>query len=228
MKAHKKPKDNSMTEHNYNNDNIGNNKKEDKNFNNNNNIDNNKIESKNNSSNDKNEDNKNENINKNNNISNNDSNDEKYAQYLIDPYDEDIWDKYIDNISPKEDYFKIEIDLENDFPEDLSGTIHSKNEYYKFCKKLIFIEDNKVTVKVSQKFAAKFLRNYIINLSLRKNFPTIESKDDAIELIDTKTFYPYSSDEFGGSHHRIFVFKANEKGNFQIKFNTDTVEVKVI
>jgi len=100
-------------------------------------------------------------------------------------------------------------------------------EYENFCKDLIFIEDNKVTIKVNQKFAAEFCRNYTISPEFWSDFPKVESKDESIELIDTRTFYPYSLGTCGGDDHRIFVFKANKKGKFKIKFDTHTVKVKV-
>ena len=101
-------------------------------------------------------------------------------------------------------------------------------QYNNYCKDLIFIEDNKVTVEVNQKFARKFISNFTIAPNCWKDFPTIQSKDEEIELIGTRTFYPYSRDVCGGDDHRIFVFKANQKGNFKIKFSNCTMEVKVI
>ena len=101
-------------------------------------------------------------------------------------------------------------------------------QYNNYCKVLIFIEDNKVTVEVNQKFARKFISNFTIAPNCWKDFPTIQSKDEEIELIETRTFYPYSRDVCGGDDHRIFVFKANQKGNFKIKFSDCTMEVKVI
>ena len=101
-------------------------------------------------------------------------------------------------------------------------------EYKNFCKDLIFIKDNKVTVKVNQKFAEEACRNFTIHPKYWSDYPTVKSKNDEIELIDTQTFYPYPSGTCGGSNHRIFVFKANKKGKFKIKFSTHTVKVKVI
>ena len=103
-----------------------------------------------------------------------------------------------------------------------------KEEYENFRKDLIFIKDNKVTVKVNQKFGAEFSRNFTIAPQYQSNFPKIKSKDYKIELIDTKTFYPYSLGTCGGNHYRIFVFKANKIGNYNIKFDTHTVKVEVI
>ena len=60
-----------------------------------------------------------------------------------------------------------------------------------------------------------------------KSYPKVESKSEEIELIDTRTFYPYPISTCGGDNHRIFVFKANKKGKFKIKFSTHTVKVKV-
>ena len=101
-------------------------------------------------------------------------------------------------------------------------------EYENFCKDLIFIKDNKVTVKVNQKFAEEACRNFTIHPKYWSDYPTVKSKNDEIELIETQTFYPYPSGTCGGSNHRIFVFKANKKGKFKIKFSTHTVKVKVI
>ena len=63
-----------------------------------------------------------------------------------------------------------------------------KEEYENFRKDLIFIKDNKVTVKVNQKLGAEFSRNFTIAPQYQSNFPKIKSKDYKIELIDTKTF----------------------------------------
>ena len=100
-------------------------------------------------------------------------------------------------------------------------------QYEKYCKDLIFIEDDKVTVKVNQKFAEVFLRNYTIPPEYWEDFPTLEWKNEEIELIETRTFYPYSIGACGGYNHKVFVFKANSTGNFKIKFSDHPVEVKV-
>ena len=47
-----------------------------------------------------------------------------------------------------------------------------------------------------------------------------------MELIKTRKFYPYPPDTCGGSEHKIFVFRANKKGKFKIKFSTHIVKVK--
>ena len=89
-------------------------------------------------------------------------------------------------------------------------------QYTNYCKDLIFIEDNKVTVEVNQKFARKFISNFTIAPKCWKDFPTIQSKDEEIELIETRTFYPYSRDVCGGCDHRIFVFKTNHSYHIHI------------
>ena len=58
-------------------------------------------------------------------------------------------------------------------------------KYENFCKDLIFIKDKKVIIKVNQKFAAEFCRNFTIAPNYQSDFPVIKSKDESIELIDT-------------------------------------------
>ena len=53
-------------------------------------------------------------------------------------------------------------------------------EYKDFCKDLIFIEKNKITVRVNQKFAREFIINFTIFSNIGKEFPTLDSKDDSI------------------------------------------------
>ena len=100
-------------------------------------------------------------------------------------------------------------------------------EYKDFCKDLIFIEKNKITVRVNQKFAREFIINFTIFSNIGKEFPTLDSKDDSIELIETKTCHPHYEDTTGGATHKIFVFKATKKGKFKIKFSDHTIKVRV-
>jgi len=100
-------------------------------------------------------------------------------------------------------------------------------EYKDFCKDLIFIEKNKITVRVNQKFAREFIINFTIFSNIGKEFPTLDSKDDSIELIETKTCHPHYEGTTGGATHKIFVFKATKKGKFKIKFSDHTIKVRV-
>ena len=99
-------------------------------------------------------------------------------------------------------------------------------KYYDFCKGLIFVEGKSITVNVDQKFAVEYLANYTIPRP-RKNTPSYKSKDDAIELVENKSFYPYKFGIRGGDTHHIYVFKATKKGKFKINFTTYKISVTV-
>ena len=80
---------------------------------------------------------------------------------------------------------------------------------------------------MNQKFAREFIINFTIFSNIGKEFPTLDSKDDSIELIETKTCYPHYEGTTGGATHKIFVFKAIKKGKFKIKFSDHTIKVRV-
>ena len=120
--------------------------------------------------------------------------------------------------------------MRNDWMPDYSNPIFSPNEweYYNFCKDLSFIHDNQVTVKVNQKFAEKFSNNYTVPPQFWKDIPSVQSKNEGIEYIDTRTFYPHPIGLMGGESVILMVFKATKKGKFKINFQNYTVDVNVI
>ena len=185
--------------------------------------------------NDKSDDNKNENNSESHNNSNNEIIKDKEKEINNDNGDKNNITKNNDNIAHKDfdeseddDVYKRYIEERKRRDQMLEELRDPVKQYKNFCKDLIFIKDNKVTVKVNQKFAEEACRNFTIHPKYWSDYPTVKSKNDEIELIDTQTFYPYPSGTCGGSNHRIFVFKAIKKGKFKIKFSTHTVKVKVI
>ena len=80
---------------------------------------------------------------------------------------------------------------------------------------------------MNQKFAREFRINFTIFSNIGKEFPTLDSKDDSIELIETKTCHPHYEDTTGGATHKIFFFKATKKGKYKIKFSDHTIKVRV-
>ena len=114
--------------------------------------------------------------------------------------------------------------LNTTYPDDK----HHRNliEYQNFWKEHLFIKENKITVKVDQKFAVEFETNFTIPPDCRDPIPKYESKDDAIELIGTKVFYPHKDGIDGGDSYKVYIFKATEKGKFKIKFSDYTIDVK--
>ena len=103
-----------------------------------------------------------------------------------------------------------------------------EREYYNFCRDLSFIYHNQITVKVNQKFAERFENNYTVHPQFQKDIPSIQSKDEGIELIETRSFYPHPRGMMGGDTVTLVVFKATKKGKFKIKYPKYTVEVNVI
>ena len=83
-----------------------------------------------------------------------------------------------------------------------------------------------IYLKVDQKFAVEFETNFTIPPDCRDPIPKYESKDDAIELIGTKVFYPHKDGIDGGDSYKVYIFKATEKGKFKIKFSDYTIDVK--
>ena len=213
FKSRKKQDNNPSIENNGNN----NKSKDEKNENN--------SESNNNSKNetikDKEKESNNENSDKNNNTKDNDKNEDNDSDEYDDEDEND--EKYKQSNELRRKALE-QLKREEQMLEELLDPV---KECKNFCKDLIFIKDNKVTVKVNQKFAEEACRNFTIHPKYWSDYPTVKSKNDEIELIDTQTFYPYPSGTCGGSNHRIFVFKANKKGKFKIKFSTHTVKVKV-
>ena len=68
----------------------------------------------------------------------------------------------------------------------------NEREYYNYCKDLSFIDkDNKITVKVNQKFAEKCSNNYTVPPQFWKDIPSVQSKSEGIEYIETRSFYPH-------------------------------------
>jgi len=214
FKSRKKQDNNPSIENNGNN----NKSKDEKNENN--------SESNNNSKNetikDKEKESNNDNSDKNNNTKDNDKNKDNDSDEYDDEDEND--EKYKQSNELRRKALE-QLKREEQMLEELLDPV---KEYKNFCKDLIFIKDNKVTVKVNQKFAEEACRNFTIHPKYWSDYPTVKSKNDEIELIETQTFYPYPSGTCGGSNHRIFVFKANKKGKFKIKFSTHTVKVKVI
>ena len=115
-------------------------------------------------------------------------------------------------------------------PNPMFSQYLSENEqkYYNFCKDLSFIHENQITVKVNQKFAEKFYNNYTVPPQFWKDIPSVQSKNEEIEYIDTRTFYPHPSYMMGGDSVTLMVFKATKKGKFKINFPNYTVDVNVI
>ena len=85
----------------------------------------------------------------------------------------------------------------------------------------------RLLLKWIKNFAREFRINFTIFSNIGKEFPTLDSKDDSIELIETKTCHPHYEDTIGGATHKIFVFKATKKGKFKIKFSDHTIKVRV-
>jgi len=220
-----KNKSNNENNNIINNDNKENKKNEINNESNNENINNNQTETKNENDNENNED---------------DDDDEDTKDIKKDDNNEGDTnnnDKNKDNIK---DLIKKSLDDEDirknikDAYQALLNLEEAKNdkgrrvrEYKDFCKDLIFIEKNKITVRVNQKFAREFIINFTIFSNIGKEFPTLDSKDDSLELIETKTCYPHYEGTTGGATHKIFVFKATKKGKFKIKFSDHTIKVRV-
>ena len=105
----------------------------------------------------------------------------------------------------------------------------NEREYYNYCKDLSFIDkDNKITVKVNQKFAEKCSNNYTVPPQFWKDIPSVQSKSEGIEYIETRSFYPHPNYLMGGDSVTLIVFKATKKGKFKINFPNYTVDVNVI
>lgn len=105
----------------------------------------------------------------------------------------------------------------------------NEREYYNYCKDLSFIDkDNKITVKVNQKFAEKCSNNYTVPPQFWKDIPSVQSKSEGIEYIETRSFYPHPNYLMGGESVTLIVFKATKKGKFKINFPNYTVDVNVI
>ena len=105
----------------------------------------------------------------------------------------------------------------------------NEREYYNYCKDLSFIDkDNKITVKVNQKFAEKYSNNYTVPPQFWKDIPSVQSKSEGIEYIETRSFYPHPNYLMGGESVTLIVFKATKKGKFKINFPNYTVDVNVI
>ena len=105
----------------------------------------------------------------------------------------------------------------------------NEREYYNYCKDLSFIDkDNKITVKVNQKFAEKCSNNYTVPPQFWKDIPSVQSKSEGIEYIETRSFYPHPDYLMGGESVTLIVFKATKKGKFKINFPNYTVDVNVI
>ena len=245
LKSHRRQENNSMTVNSNNNNNNEKNKNESNNeYNNiinNDNKENKKNEINNESNNENINNNQTETKNENDNENNEDDDDDEDTKDIKkdDNYEGDTNnnDKNKDNIK---DLIKKSLDDEDirknikDAYQTLLNLQEAKNdkgrrarEYKDFCKDLIFIEKNKITVRVNQKFAREFRINFTIFSNIGKEFPTLDSKDDSIELIETKTCYPHYEGTTGGATHKIFVFKATKKGKFKIKFSDHTIEVRV-
>ena len=117
---------------------------------------------------------------------------------------------------------------EQNFDEEFIKNPDNENiiEYYNFCKGLIFVDGKSIKVNVDQKFAVEYLANHTIPKQ-RKNTPSYKSKDEAIELVENKTFYPHEMSYKGGNSNHIYVFKATKKGKFKINFTTYKITVIV-
>jgi len=113
-------------------------------------------------------------------------------------------------------------------PMSLGLLSPSQWEYYNFCKDISFIENNQITVKVNQKFAEKYSNNYTVPPQFWKEIPSVQSKNEGIEYIETRTFYPHPYGLMGGDSVILKVFKATKKGKFKINFPNYTVDVNVI
>ena len=113
-------------------------------------------------------------------------------------------------------------------PMSLGLLSPSQWEYYNFCKDISFIENNQITVKVNQKFAEKYSNNYTVPPQFWKEIPSVQSKNEGIEYIETRTFYPHPKGLMGGDSVILKVFKATKKGKFKINFPNYTVDVNVI
>ena len=101
-------------------------------------------------------------------------------------------------------------------------------EYNKYCKKLKFIEGNEITVKVNQKFASRSSANFTVPPEYWESFAKNEIMSKEIQLVETKTFYPYPSGHCGGSDVQINVYKATKKGKFTLKIDDENINVIVI
>ena len=245
LKSHRRQENNSMTVNPNNNNNNEKNKNESNNENNNiinnDNKENKKNEINNESNNENINNNQTETKNENDNENNEDDDDDEDTKDIKkddnNEGDTNNNDKNKDNIK---DLIKKSLDDEDirknikDAYQTLLNLQEAKNdkgrrvrEYKDFCKDLIFIEKNKITVRVNQKFAREFRINFTIFSNIGKEFPTLDSKDDSIELIETKTCNPHYEGTTGGATHKIFVFKATKKGKFKIKFSDHTIKVRV-
>ena len=101
-------------------------------------------------------------------------------------------------------------------------------EYGNFCKKLKFIEGEEITVKINQKFAAKYSANFTVPPEYQGSIPEVNEYPEEIELIDDRSFYPYPYGFSGGDTIHIYVFKAKKKGTFKIKIGSQEINVNAI
>ena len=66
--------------------------------------------------------------------------------------------------------------------------------YEKFCKKLKFIEGKEITVKVNEKFAAKYYANFTVPPEYQGSFPVVKTNDDDITLTFDEFYQMYCID----------------------------------
>ena len=187
LKSHKKQENNFITVNPNNNNNNEQNKNESNNENNNiinnDNKENKKNEINNESNNENINNNQTETKNENDNENNEDDDDDEDTKDIKkddnNEGDTNNNDKNKDNIK---DLIKKSLDDEDirknikDAYQTLLNLEEAKNdkgrrvrEYKDFCKDLIFIEKNKITVRVNQKFAREFIINFTIFSNIGKN-----------------------------------------------------------
>ena len=80
---------------------------------------------------------------------------------------------------------------------------------------------------MNQKFDQRYSSNFIVHIEYLTDIPKLVLIDNEIELVDERTFYPYSEGTCRGDDIKIYVFKMLKKGAFQIEFSSETVKVIV-
>ncbi len=91
--------------------------------------------------------------------------------------------------------------------------VDEEKAFEKFCENLKFINGQEITVKVNEKFAAKYSANFSLPPEYQGSFPDVKTNDDEIKLIESKSFYPYPAGYCGGNTWMVYVFQAKKKEN---------------
>ena len=66
---------------------------------------------------------------------------------------------------------------------------------------------------MNQKFDQRYSSNFTVHIEYLTDIPKLVLIDNEIELVDERTFYPYSKGTCGDDDVKIYVFKAFKKRN---------------